>query len=150
TKIDLDGLDQRVLALPLPARNYSGLAAGKAGTFFALETSTLPDLDGPEPGAGPATVTKFDMAKRKPEKVLDDVETFVVSADGQKALYQQGPQWYSADVTGGPPKSDKPLRTDEMEVRVDPRAEWRQMYREAWRLQRDFLYDPHAHGLDLA
>ena len=53
-------------------------------------------------------------------------------------------------VAGGPPKPEKPLRTDDMEVRVDPRAEWRQMYHETWRLQRDFLYDPHAHGLDLS
>jgi tricorn protease len=73
-----------------------------------------------------------------------------VADDGEKALYRQGEHWYIADVTDGPPKPDKPLRTDEMEVRVDPRAEWKQMYRDVWRLQRDFLYDPHAHGLDLA
>src|SRR5262249_57096056 len=84
------------------------------------------------------------------EKRLDGMEAFSVADNGEKALYQQGEHWYIADVTDGPPKAEKPLRTDEMEVRVDPRAEWKQMYRDVWRLQRDFLYDPHAHGLDLA
>jgi tricorn protease len=150
TKIDLDKLDQRVLALPLPARNYTALTAGKAGTFFVQEKSTLPILEGPEPGAGPATVTKFDLNTRKPEKLLDGVEAFLVAANGEKALYQQGESWFIAAVASGTPKPEKPLRTADMEVRVDPRAEWKQMYREVWRLQRDFLYDPHAHGLDLA
>jgi tricorn protease len=150
TKIDLDGIGQRVLALPLPAHNYTAITAGKAGTIFLQEKSTLPNLDGQEPGAGPATVSKFDLTKRKSDKVLDDVEAFDVSADGEKALYHQGDHWFIAAIAGGPPKADKPLRTEEMEVRVDPRAEWKQMYRETWRLQRDFLYDPHAHGLDLA
>jgi tricorn protease len=150
TKIDLHGIDQRVLALPLPARNYTALTAGKAGILFLEEKSTLPILDGPEPGAGPATITKFDLTTRKSEKVLDDVEAFDVSANGEKVLYKQGESWFIAASTGTPIKSDKPLRTGEMEVRIDPRAEWKQMYRDAWRLQRDFLYDPNAHGLDLA
>ena len=42
------------------------------------------------------------------------------------------------------------MKFDEMEVKVDPRAEWNQMYHEVWRIERDFLYDPHFHGLDLA
>jgi tricorn protease len=151
TKIDLEGIDQRVLALPLPARNYTALTAGKAGTIFLQEKSTLPILDSPAgPEAGPATVTKFDLSKRKSEKLLDDINAFDVSANGDKALYQQGEQWYIAGIADGPPKPEKPLRTEEMEIRVDPRAEWKQMYHEVWRLQRDFLYDAHAHGLDLA
>jgi tricorn protease len=150
TKIDLEGIGQRVVALPLPARNYTAITAGKAGTIFVSEKSTLPILDNPGgPDAGPATVTKFDLTTRKPEKVLDGVGAFDVSANGEKALFRLGDKWYLAG-TGGPLKPEKPLRTDEMEVRVDPRAEWKQMYREAWRLQRDFLYDPNSHGLDLA
>jgi tricorn protease len=150
TKVDLDGIGQRIIALPLPARNYTGLSAGKAGTIFLEEKSTLPILDSPGgPQAGPATATKFDLAKRKADKLLDGVDAFVVAAGGEKALYKQGDKWFIAAVTDGPPKPEKPLQTDEMEVRVDPRAEWKQMYRDVWRLQRDFLYDPHAHGLDL-
>ena len=92
----------------------------------------------------------FELGTRKSTHLLDGVTAFDVSADGEKALYQQGDKWFIAAVAGGPPKADKPLRTEEMEVRVDPRAEWKQMYHEAWRLQRDFLYDPHFHGLDIA
>jgi tricorn protease len=150
TKIDLDGLGQRILALPLPARNYTGITAGKAGTIFLQEKATLPILDGQGgPDAGPATVTKFDLKTRKSDKLLDGVGAFDVAANGEKALYQQGDKWYIASIASGPPKPEKPLAVDEMEVRVDPRAEWKQMYRDVWRLQRDFLYDPGAHGLDL-
>jgi tricorn protease len=150
TKIDLDGLDQRTLSLPLPARNYTSLQAGKAGVIFLEEKPTLPVLEGGSPSPGPSTVTKFDLATRKSEKALDGVSTFVVSANGEKALYQQGENWFIAPLSAVPLKAEKPLRTEEMEVRVDPRAEWKQMYREAWHLQRDFLYDPNSHGLDLA
>jgi tricorn protease len=149
-KIDLDGIGQRVVALPLPARNYTAVTAGKAGTVFLQEKATLPTLDAQQgANAGQATVMKFDLAKRKSDKLLDGVASFDVAANGERALYQQGDKWYIAALADGPPRPEKPLRTGEMEVRVDPRAEWRQMYHEAWRLQRDYLYDPRAHGLDL-
>jgi tricorn protease len=150
-KIDLDGIGQRIIALPLPARNYTAVTAGKAGSVFLQEKATLPILDSPRgPEPGPATVSRFDLDKRKAEKLLEGVAAFDLAANGEKALYQLGDNWYIATVTGAAPKPEKPLGTEEMEVRVDPRAEWKQMYRDVWRLQRDFLYDPHSHGLDLA
>ncbi len=149
TKVDLDDIGQRVLALPLPARNYTALSAGKPGTIYLQEKSNLPLLEALPPDYGPAAVRKFDLSTRKAEKLLEGVTAFDLSANGEKALYKQADNWYIAAVTGGPPKPEKPLRTDEMEARVDPRAEWKQMYRDVWRLQRDYLYDPHAHGLDL-
>jgi tricorn protease len=74
----------------------------------------------------------------------------VVSANGEKMLIKQGDQW-RINPTAEPPKPDAAaLKLGDMEVWVDPRAEWKQMYHEVWRIERDFLYDPHAHGLDLA
>ena len=142
--IDFDNISQRILALPPPNRNYVGLAAGKAGTLYIAE---FPD------GAQGATLHKFDLEKRKLDKALDNFNTLEISANGEKMLYRQGPNWYiAATATLGTPAfkpGEGKIKTEEMEVYVDPRAEWNQMYRETWRIERDFFYAPNFHGLDL-
>src|SRR5205085_12372180 len=76
-RVDLENIDQRVLALPLPNRNYTGLLAGKAGTLFLIEGEPVNmPRRGPPPGS---TVQKFDLAKRKAEKFLDGAASVVVS-----------------------------------------------------------------------
>jgi tricorn protease len=148
-QIDLENLDQRILALPAPAHNYVGLLAGKAGTVFLLEGGAV-NTPRRGPGRG-ATVHKFDLAKRKFEKVLDGASQVVVSHNGEKMLYRHGPDKWFLTSTSAPPKpGEGAVKLDEVEVKVDPKAEWAQIYRETWRIERDFLYDPHAHGLDLA
>ena len=150
-KIDFDRLGQRTLALPVPVRNYVGLAAGKAGELFLLEGPAVEAVD--SDGPPPLTVQKFDLAKRKVEKLADAVTDFSLSADGEKMLLQSGEKWSIAG-TAGPVEAEgeetKALDLAGLQAYVDPRAEWRQMFHEAWRIQRDFLYDPRAHGLDLA
>src|SRR5262249_51179403 len=162
-----------VLALPIPAHNYVGLKAGKAGTLFLAEVpANLLTIPPPQPGQplGILTVTKFDLATRKTSPVVSNVAAFDVSFNGEKMLHRQGDKWFIANAGGpggtggagamaalaarnasgggdaGGSGGPQTLKTDDMEVRVDPRAEWRQMYREVWRLQRDFLYDPGFHG----
>jgi tricorn protease len=145
-RIDFEGISQRILALPVPARNYTGLAAGKAGVIFLLEGPPVAPLQGPPEGD---TLQKFDMKTRKSEKLADGVRAFVVSANGEKMLFRKGEQWVIAGA-GAPPKpGEGALKLDGMEARVDPREEWRQMYREVWRIERDFFYDPGLHGVDL-
>jgi tricorn protease len=144
-RIDLDGIDQRILALPVPPRNYMGLQVGKAGTLFLLEGPVVIKHNGPPPAL---TLHKFDLEKRKEEKLLDGINDLDVSANGEKLLYKQGDKWFLIGAAQ-PKPGDGALKLDELEVRVDPQAEWKQMYHEVWRIERDFLYDPHAHGLDL-
>lgn len=145
--IDFDDISQRILALPIPARNYIALSVAKTGLVFVAE-----QVAG---GGGAATVHKFDLEKRKLDKVLDGVGYFEVSANGEKALYRLGPNWMISNVATlgapappGSPAAPNTLRIAEMEVWIDPKAEWKQMYNEAWRIQRDFLYDPGLHGLN--
>ncbi len=145
-RIDFDAISQRILALPMPARNYSGLHAGKTGILFVLE-------EPPVPGRGDQseeTVQKFELKKRKAEKFLDGVRGFAISFDGEKVLYRKGDDWFIAKSEAPPKAGEGRLKVDQMEVRVDPRAEWRQMYNEVWRIERDFFYDPNLHGVDLA
>jgi tricorn protease len=155
-RIDLESIDQRILALPIPAHNYTGLHAGKTGVLFLLESTVIASRF----GSGGLTLHKFDLHKRKTEKVLDGVNNFEVSHNGEKMLYRQGDRWFIAATTptpatasATPPRpgesASSSLNLDDMEVYVDPRAEWKQMYHEVWRIQRDFLYDPGHHGLDL-
>ncbi len=144
-EIDFDKISQRILAMPIPARDYFGLNAGKEGEVFVAEGPLVPPLDGPSS----FTVYKFTFKTRKTDKLVDGVSAFAPSFNGEKMLYKQGEAWFinSADK---PPEGGKGrLDTAGMELRVDPRAEWKQIYHEAWRIERDFFCDPHYHGLDL-
>jgi len=137
------GLDQRILALPIPARQYAGLLPGVAGELYLLELDPADTPDGPT-----FIVWRFELEKRKPERVLEGVKAFELSADGKHMLYQKGAAWFVAEAGKAPAPEVKPLALERLEAWVDPRAEWRQMFREVWRLERDFFYDPGLHGLD--
>lgn len=148
TKVDLEDLDQRTLALPMPGRNYVGLVTGKPGVVFVLEAPAVLDLEG-GPGSGAAAVHRFDLAKRKAEKVIERTSALALSDNGEKMLYGQGENWFLVGTAGPAKPGDGALKLDGLEVRIDPRAEWKQIYKEAFRIQRDFLYDPNFHGYDL-
>lgn len=143
--IDRDGLSQRILSLPLPARNYAGLAPGKEGVLFVVEAPAVPGDD----DAPPLTVHRFSLEKREPEQFLQGVAAFTVAGKGEKVLYRKDGGWFIAGADSPPAAGEGGLKLDGLQLLVDPRAEWRQMFREAWRLQRDFMYDPNLHGLDL-
>jgi tricorn protease len=144
-EIDLEGIGQRIVALPIKPANYVSLDTGKAGELFLTE---IPDVPRFEPQT-PANVSKFSLTTRKLEPFISAINGFVVSANGEKVLYRKGPAWFIAATAAAPKPGEGGLKLDGVEVYVDPRAEWSQMYHEVWRIQRDFLYDPNHHGLDL-
>jgi len=145
-RIDFENIDQRILALPIAERDYSGLFAGKTGILYLIEVNDVSDALRDQRGY---TIQKFDLKSRKTEKIVEGVRTFDLSSDGEKMLFQQGDKWFIAASGAAPKPNEGLLKTDAMEMRVDPRAEWRQIYHEIWRIERDFFYDPHAHGLNL-
>lgn len=155
-KIDVDGIGQRIISLPIPGKNYFGMQPGKTGILFLAEgpmvvtEDDLPNV--------PQTIQKFDLSKRKVDKVVEDVNDFTVSFDGEKILYRKGESWSTASPDDSPGSAGggsapKPgfgaLKLDDWKVYVEPRAMWKQIYNETWRIERDFFYDPHYHGLDL-
>jgi tricorn protease len=143
--IDFDNISQRILALPLPPKDYSAVVAGKAGELFVAE---LPPAQDPQ--APPAfTVSKFDLSKRKTDQIVAGVQNFAISFNGEKILYQVGDNWSIAPAAQAVKPGDGMLKVETMEVWVEPRAEWKQMFNEIWRIERDFLYDPHSHGVNL-
>ena len=151
-KIDFDNILQRVLAIPMPTRRFVGLQAGKAGTFFALEASATP--------AAGLIVHRFDLKERRFDSPFTGVTGFQLAHHGEKALYRQGPNWYIAAVRPLPPRNappmpppstpPTPLKTADLQQRIVPRDEWAQMYRDAWRIQREFFYDPNLHGVNVS
>jgi tricorn protease len=173
--IDLGNLDQRILSFPLPTGNYGGLSAGATGQIFYLVRSEQAE-GGRGPGGrggGPAgaTLNRYDLERRRSTTVQANVSAYELTPDGRKMLYRSGDNWFvtttggsaapSGAGTGGGGRTfptapapapaasgDGRLNLDLIEVRVDPRAEWRQIFEEAWRINRDFFYDPNMHGAD--
>ncbi|MEW6126284.1 MAG: PDZ domain-containing protein [Acidobacteriota bacterium] len=140
--IDFEGIGQRILALPIPNRTYVGMAAGKPNNLFIIEAATAPGTQG-------GILHKFDLEKRKLDKVIEGINAFDLSANGEKVLYVQGQNWFIASTMTPIKPGEGRIRTDEMEVYIDPKSEWTQMYKEVWRMERDFFYAPNYHGLDL-
>jgi tricorn protease len=145
TRIDFDNFSQRILALPLPEKNYFAVTPGKEGVVFVQDGPLVDMQNGPRP----ITVNKFDFKTRKTDKILEGATAFILSDNREKVLYRQGQQWFITGAESAVKPGDGALKLAEMEVYVDPRAEWKQMYHEVWRIERDFFYDPHFHGLDL-
>jgi tricorn protease len=146
-EIDFDNIGQRILALPIPAAEVVDLAAGKEGVLHvvAVDSTALGGGSGPRPWI----VQRFEFKTRKPEKLLDGVTRFALSANGEKMLYAQDTKYFIVPADKAPKPGDGALKLDGLEANIDPRAEWRQIYHEIWRIERDFFYDPHFHGLDL-
>ncbi|MFZ0211940.1 MAG: PDZ domain-containing protein [Candidatus Acidiferrales bacterium] len=145
--IDFENISQRILALPVPEKNYVGLAAGKTGELFIAEMPPgQTGVFGPEGGLD---ITKFDMKSRKVAPVISGVQDFDVSFNGEKLLYLQQQHWGIAPTAETVKPGEGLLNMSDMKVWVDPRAEWKQMYHEVWRIERDFFYAPNYHGLNL-
>jgi tricorn protease len=149
--IDADGIGQRILALPIPAKNYLAMLAGKEGVLFLAEGPQVIGEDDVK-----ITLQKFDLSKRKVEKFVGGISDGTISSNGEKLIFRKDGQFQvvstdAAPSPGAEPKpGEGPLKLDAMEAYIEPRAMWKQMYHETWRIERDFLYDPNHQGLDLA
>jgi tricorn protease len=137
--IDFDGLQNRILALPLPAGDLADLQAGDASQIYFVRTA---DAKG--------ALHHYDLATRKDETLLPDVRSYFVSADGKKVLYLTANTWAVGPAKGKIEPGQGRVNVDAIEVRIDPRAEWPQIFDEAWRINRDYFYDPTMHGVDWA
>ncbi len=157
-RIDLAGIENRVVALPMPPANVGGLQAGKSGIYYS--TGPVNGLSGPLPGEQPA-IHMYDLKERKDEVLLTGTTTFTLSFDGSKLLYagpggggggDEGGQTYGiidAKPSGSPHKvGDGALNLSSLNMRIDPRAEWKQMFDEVWREERDFFFEKSMNGVD--
>jgi tricorn protease len=141
-RIDLDGIERRVIATPMKVSRYRMTLAGPQGVLFVGES--VPDEEG-------MILHRFSLEEREATVFARDVRQAAVSADGKKILFRAGEQWAIVDTEGGEgersPKEDEILDVS-LRMHLDREAEWRQMFDEAWRYLRDFFYDPGMHGND--
>lgn len=144
-RIDLDGIGQRILALPIPNGNIQGLDAGKEGILFV--TIAPPKFFGSDDES--YNVRRFDLEKRKIKDFLSGIDALDVSADGEKVLYRRKKEWLIASSADEPKPGEGALALGSIQIRIDPRTEWRQMFRDVWLGERDHFYDPNYHGLNL-
>ncbi len=135
-KIDEEELELRTVALNLPNRNYPGLVAGPENTVFVAEV--IPNSSG-------ITLHKFDVKENKSESFLTGIQAAETSADRKNMLYKKGSSWHIAGTGGQPKEGDGKLETN-LKIKVDPKQEYHQIFKEAWRFMRDFLYVDNVHG----
>ena len=159
TAIDLAGLKSaailaRTVTLPLPPRGYRGLQAGLEGSLYWIENEALSMFGGPT-----GTLKRWDPEERKAEVLAEGVLDYELAAGGKKILLASlsegagegggAPQWtlVPADEKADGDEIDRPALAA-IQVMTDPKAEWEQMYREVWRLERAYFYDANFHGYD--
>jgi tricorn protease len=149
-RIDFDGIEYRILDLPVPAGDLSNLQVGEANQLFYLRQ--VPDASQAEPGGGArgGQLHRFDLSRRKDEQLLENVRDYVVSADTKKLLYASRDTWSIVALAPRIAAGEGRLATADLEVRIEPRAEWTQVFEEAWRVNRDYFYAPNMHGVDWA
>jgi tricorn protease len=143
TVIDMDGLAQRIQALPVPVGEYSSLQVGKTGQVYYLKGDGALD-----PEQQSQSLQLFDLEKRKASNILDKVDQYDISADHKQVLVKVKNNWSICELGDKVDASKNELAVDKVEMRIDPRAEWKEMFLEAWRINRDYFYDPGMHGAD--
>ncbi|MGZ5438395.1 MAG: S41 family peptidase [Candidatus Aminicenantales bacterium] len=143
--IDVAGLQDRVFEVPLPASVYSGLAVGEKILFFVDEGSNA---------AGQAKLQAVEIKNRniQAKTLVEDVRNFELSADGKKLLVRKGSDIYVIDAGTAQPTpqtlTERRVDLSKWTFSVDPREEWRQMFVDAWRMERDYFYDRNLHNVD--
>ncbi len=139
--VDQEGLSQRILALAVKPAGYSDLQVGTTGQLFYRK----------EPGAVRGTDTslnRYDIEKRKEDTLAENVMNFQITGSCKRVLVKVKDGWSICDLGDKLDLAKFKLNLDGVQVKVDPAAEWTQIFNEAWRINRDFFYDPGMHGAD--
>ncbi len=137
--IDLEKFEERAVLLPPAAGNYNNLRAVEGKVLYRR-----PPRSGASEKSSP--IVLFDLKERQEETVIEDAAGFEVSADGKKMLVAVQGRWSIIDVAPGQ-KAEKQLATADLEMVLDPPAEWEQIFSEVWRTYRDYFYDDELHGV---
>ena len=164
-QIDFDGLQQRILAVPgIASRPYSQLRAGVAGTVFYLEPgAAAAGGRGGAGGGGGNTLQRYRLSDRRATAFVTGVSDYDVSTDGRKLLYRAGggggggrggaaggtgPSLFIVDADRNPPQAGQGRLNVSLRMYLEPKEEFKQIFNEGWRNQRDYLYVPNLHGTD--
>ena len=148
TKIDLNGLSDRIVALPIAERSYTALTVAHDGALFFMELQQ-PGVSIEPGGNGPfrAALKRFDFKSKKASTAMDSVQAYVLSQDRKTILVATpGNKLMTAAVSKNIKAS--PLNTSDIKAFINPREEWQQIFDETWRLEQQYFYDGNMHGLN--
>jgi len=148
-QIDLDGIRSRVAPAPMEPGILSNLAARKDKFFYVSTPMEARQFGLPDDGGPKNILHVYDITKHEDKVLLEGIDGYDLSKDGSKVLYKAGPLLGITDAVPGKAKvGEGKLDLSGLQVKIDPREEWRQIYHEAWRLERDFYWDPNMTGHD--
>lgn len=144
-KIDLDGIQSRIVALPVPAAIIGEMEAGPAGTFFFSSSSpraNMLDFN------VQSTLNRWSWTDRRAAPVVPGVGSFSVSANGTHLLMPRQGGIAILPTAAPPGANPAPVDLSGLQVRIDPKVEWRAMFHEIWRNQPIRFYDAKLHGIN--
>lgn len=136
-KIDIDGIQERIIGLPVSPGNYSGVSGINGKIYYSFRSSS-------ERGS---TMKMYDLDKKKETELGTNVR-YTLSPNGKKMLVSMNRQWGVIDLPSGKVDIREGIDVSQMKVLVNLQEEWQQMFDEVWRHMRDFFYDPGMHGVD--
>jgi len=144
--IDFDGIAQRIEHLPLPRGNYRNLAVTESAIYYLNKDDG--DFNRFEFRAiGPRDLKKFIFDDREEKTVIAGIDGYKLSADGKNIAYKKGNSIGIIDA-GAVDSKGEALDLSNLTMKIVPLEEWTQMFNEAWRMERDFYYEPNMHGID--
>ncbi len=130
--IDFEGINNRVEALPVPSGNYRIIGMADGGLLYAAD----------------GKIMRYNAADRKTEEIMERAFMAIPTADGKMFMYRSGSDYGIAKVSPGQKAGTGKLDLDRMEMKIDPRSEWNQIYTDGWRIFRDYFYVENLHGVD--
>jgi tricorn protease len=136
-KIDWEGMSNRIIDLPIRSGNIGNLSVGNDEVLFYVVRG--------DDGTG--MLHKYDLKKRSDQEVMD-INGYKLSANGKKMLVSKGGNFWVVDAGEKPAAGKGPVAVGDIEVKVEPTAEFPEILDEAWRVNRDYFYDPNMHGVD--
>lgn len=148
-KVDPAGLERRIVALPVAEAAYASLATAKDGALFYVERVQPGVATGPGSGQERAKLLRFDFEERKADQVGDGVVSVTTDAKGEKLLLMKHDDTLLT-TDAGKKLEPKPVSLAGVKLYVDPMAEWKQIFADVWRMEKEYFYDPGMHGLDWA
>ena len=146
-KIDVEGLMGRAVPVPIPAATIAGMDARGENIFYLTTPPAM--IEGPMPGMKSA-LHIYDLKERKDATVVEDLDSYSLSDDGEKVLYKTKDEskFKIADAKADQKDKAEDLDLSHMRARVVPTQEWAEMFQNAWRLERDLFVNAKMNGVD--
>lgn len=143
-KIDFENIGERAVKLPVELGNVGPLNAIEGKIIYQKE----PVAGDAKPGSPSGSIYYYDLKERETKEIISGINSYDVSADGKKIIYKSGSTYGIIDVSAGKKVGDGKIAAEKLETWINPREEWAEIFNDAWRIERDYFYDPGMHAVN--